>query len=190
MVQSGLVSLAVEDGREVWRAEYPYQTSNAVSPVVHENMVYVSAGYGVGGGAYEIGPGEDGQQEPTLLWQKRNDLMNHWSTPVCVDGKLYGLYGFKEYGTAPLACVDMRTGELHWEEEGFGPGGLIVVGDELLVLGDAGQLVRVVPDPEGYRPLGVIDALEGKCWSSPAFSEGRVYVRSTSEGACFDLVSG
>jgi outer membrane protein assembly factor BamB len=27
-------------------------------------------------------------------------------------------------------------------------------------------------------------AVSGKCWSTPAFSNGRVYVRSTTEGVC------
>ena len=34
------------------------------------------------------------------------------------DGHLYGIYGFKKYGDAPLGCVDIRTGELKWEHDG------------------------------------------------------------------------
>jgi outer membrane protein assembly factor BamB len=29
--------------------------------------------------------------------------------------------------------------------------------------------------------------LEGKCWTTPVISNGRVYVRSTKEAACIDL---
>jgi outer membrane protein assembly factor BamB len=29
--------------------------------------------------------------------------------------------------------------------------------------------------------------IEGKCWSTPALSNGRLYVRSTTEGACFEV---
>ena len=189
LVQSGLVSLKVSDGDELWRAEYPYRVSSAITPVVDGDRVYVSAGYNVGGGAFEI-ERKGAKQEAKLLWHTRNDRINHWSTPVAVDGKLYGLYGFKKYGTAPLSCVDMETGELLWEEKGFGPGGLIRVGDELVVLGDAGQLVRVAIDPKEYKELGRLDALTGKCWSSPAYSDGRLYVRSTREGVCFEVGPG
>ena len=187
LMQEGPVALACDDGRTLWHSEYPYKTSSAASPVVWEDLVYVSAAYGVGAGVFRISPGSGEELLPELLWQKRNKLQNHWSTPLVVDGKLYGLYGFKKYGEAPLACVDMATGEPHWEERGFGPGGLIRVGKELIVLGDSGQLVRAAVDPTGYRELGRVQALEGKCWSSPAFSGGRVFVRSTSEGACFPL---
>ena len=185
-VQSGLVALDLEDGAELWSADYPFRTSSAASPVVHGDLVYCSAAYGVGAGAFRISKDGDGFSAE-LLWQRRNKLMNHWSTPVCRDGYLYGLYGMKEYGRAPLACVELATGELRWSEEGFGPGNTILVGEHLVVLGDAGQLVVVDPDPEAYRERARAVVLEGKCWSSPAFAGGRLYVRSTREAACLDL---
>lgn len=41
----------------------------------------------------------------------------------------------------------------------------------------------VEPAPQEYREVFRSDVLDGKCWSSPAFSDGRLYVRSTKEGA-------
>lgn len=66
--------------------------------------------------------------------------MNHWSTPLYFEGKLYGIFGFKEYGKAPLQCIDLMTGKILWSKEGFGPGNLIRCGKKLLVLSDDGQL--------------------------------------------------
>jgi outer membrane protein assembly factor BamB len=185
-VQSGLVALDAASGAELWRADYPYKTSSAASPVVHGELVYCSAGYGVGAGAFRISKGEEGFAAE-LLWQKRNKLMNHWSTPVCKDGYLYGMFGFKKFGEGPLACVELATGELKWSEAGFGPGNVILVGETLVALGDAGQVVLVDADPDAYHERGRAQVLEGKCWSSPAFAGGRLYVRSTREGACLDL---
>ena len=54
--------------------------------------------------------------------------MNHWTTPVCRDGYLYGIYGFKEFGTAPLKCVEIARTELNdgavWIQ--VQPGGIVV----------------------------------------------------------------
>jgi len=61
------------------------------------------------------------------------------------------------------------------------------VGDQLLVLSDDGQLVVVEASPHAYTEQARAQVLEGKCWSTPAYCNGRVYVRSTQEGACFDL---
>ena len=62
-----------------------------------------------------------------------------------------------------------------------------MVDNQLVALSDAGELVHINPVPGGYQEKGRFQAVSGKCWSTPAFSEGRVYVRSTKEAAAFDL---
>ena len=185
-VQSGLVAVSPDTGDVLWTAEYPYRTSSAASPVVYENRVYCSAGYGVGAGVFEIHQ-RDGRLEAELLWQKRNRLINHWSTPVVHDGFLYGMFSFKEYGEGPLQCVELATGEIRWSQEGFGPGNCILVGDLLVALSDAGEVVLAAARSDEYRELARHDVLEGKCWSSPAYAEGQLYVRSTSQATRLDL---
>lgn len=185
-VQSGLIGVDPVTGAELWRQAYDYRTSSAASPVVYEDVVYVSAGYGVGAGAFVLVE-DDGAWSVELLWRKRNDLINHWSTPVCKDGYLYGMFSFKDYGDGPLQCVELSTGEIMWSQDGFGPGNCILVGDHLVALGDAGDVVLVEAVPDGYRELARADVLEGKCWSSPTFADGQLYVRSTLEGARIDL---
>ena len=185
-VQSGVVAVAPTTGDVLWTADYRYKVSSAASPVVFEDMVYLSAGYGVGGGTYRIHRSGD-EFSAELLWQKRNKLINHWSTPVCRDGFLYGMFSFKEYGEGPLMCVDIETGETKWSAPGFGPGNCIAVGDDIVALSDAGDVVLVEATPASYTERARARVLEGKCWSSPAFSAGQLYVRSTTEGVRLDL---
>ncbi|MFT4639983.1 MAG: outer membrane protein assembly factor BamB, partial [Verrucomicrobiales bacterium] len=115
---------------------------------------------------------------------QKNEISNHWSSPVCKDGYLYGLFGFKKYGDAPLSCYDIRTGDLKWEKKGFGPGHLTLAGTHLIVLGDAGQLAIVDADPRGYKEIAKRDVLDGKCWTTPILSNGKIYARSAKEGVC------
>lgn len=186
--QFGLVSVAASDGKELWRTKMPFQTSSAASPVVARDLVYASAGYGVGAGLFRVSGATDEQQIDNV-WFKINKLMNHWSTPVYYKGHLYGIYGHKKYGKAPLQCVDLETGEVKWSERGFGAGNCILVGDKLVVLSDYGQLTVAEATPQGYVELASAELLDGKCWSTPAFSDGKVFIRSTKEGACFDLTA-
>ena len=185
-VQAGLVALNPESGQLIWRTEYPYRTSSAASPVVFEDAIYVSAGYGVGAASFAIIEEGDGLAAE-FLWRKPNRLMNHWSTPICKDGYLYGMFSFKKYGEGPLMCVELATGETKWSEDGFGPGNVILVGDDLVALADDGRVVVVEATPEAYREVASAQVLDGKCWSTPAFSDGRLYLRSTEEGVCLDL---
>jgi len=106
---------------------------------------------------------------------------------VLKDGHLYGMFSFKKYGDGPLKCVELATGKIKWEKEGFGAGNVIRVGDNILALTDYGKLVLVAGTPLGYRQLATTPAVTGKCWSTPTYANGRIYVRSTKQGAAFNV---
>lgn len=144
--KSGLVSVDAENGDELWRSEFEFNVSTAASPVVEGTHVYCSAGYGVGAGLFKVEANESDE-----VWYKRNELMNHWSTPVVHNGHLYGIFEFKKYGNAPLQCVELATGEIKWQHRGFGPGNCILVGDKLIVLADDGHVVIAAAAPDKYN---------------------------------------
>lgn len=184
--QSGLVSCEAASGRVLWRQPYRFSVSTAASPVVEGDLVYCSAGYGVGAGAYRISR-EGEAWKSAELWRKTgNDLANHWSTPVVRDGHLYGMFSFKEYGKGALKCVELATGREVWSAPGFGPGGVVLAGGVLVALNDRGEVVLVDPQPSGYKEIARAQAVEGKCWNHPTVSGGRIFARSTKEAACLD----
>jgi outer membrane protein assembly factor BamB len=184
ITKSGLISIDVKRGRKLWSFEYPWRTSTAASPVIDGNKVYVSAGYGVGAGLYSVS--RTGKVKE--VWRKPNRLQNHWSTPILHDGHLYGMFSFKRYGRGPMQCVELATGEVKWSQADYGPGNLIMVGDKLLALSDSGELAVIKATPKAYNELARSKVLGGKCWSTPAYSDGKVYIRSTTEAACVSLV--
>jgi len=47
--------------------------------------------------------------------------------------------------------------------------------------------VLVKAAPKAYTEEARAKVLDGKCWSTPALSNGRVYVRSTKEAVCLDV---
>ena len=185
--QRGLVSVAEKTGEVLWRYPFRYSTSTAMSPIVYGDMVYCSAGYGVGASACKISKSGSGFEASRLWFEPASVLNNHWSTPVCQDGYLYGLFGFKEFGRCPLKCVELATGKVLWSKEGFGPGGCTLVDGHVLVLSDAGDLVLVKATPEAYQEVARTHALAGKCWSAPCVSNGHIFARSTKQGVCLDV---
>ncbi len=188
--RSGLVSVVPETGDILWRYSTadgcPYaSTATAASPVVAGDIVYCSAGYGEGAGAVRVTK-TGSVFTATPIWRKNGELENHWSTPVYHDGYLYGIYG--HYSTGVLKCVDPATGSVMWSGPGdFHSGGILLVGEQLLLLNEAGELVLVVPSPAQYTELARVDVLGGKSWNAPAISNGRIYARSTTEAVCVDV---
>ena len=184
--QKGLVSCNTKSGNVLWRAAHPFKISSAASPIIEGDIVYCSAGYGVGAAAFRVSK-NGGDYKTKQLWRKPNKLMNHWSTPVCIDGHLYGMFQFKEYGDGPMKCVELATGEIKWSKSGFGPGGVILVDGKLIATSDSGEVVVSKATPKAYSEIGRFKAIEGKCWTHAAYSNGQIYVRSTKEGARYDL---
>ncbi len=187
-MQSGLISLGTTDGKELWRFPFPYNVSTAISPVVSGDIVYCSAGYNVGSAAYRIEARGD-RLVPKKLWYSPGNepVCNHWSTPVCKDGHLYGMFGFKRFNTGPMKCVELATGKVKWQHPGFGQGNVILVGDRLLALTEKGDLVVIEATPDAYKEVARTKACRKKCWSTPAFSDGKIYVRSIAESVCLDV---
>jgi outer membrane protein assembly factor BamB len=184
--QIGLVSVVPASGKVLWRAPHPFAVSTAASPVVWEDIVYCSSGYGVGASCFKIAKSGSGY-EAQPLWRREKECFNHWSTPVVKDGFLYGMFSFKEYGAGPLACVDIRTGKDVWKEPGFGPGQVVLAGDTVIATSDKGELVFAKANSEKYEELKRDDVMDGKVWSYPVVAYDHVYARSTVEGGCWSL---
>ena len=114
-------------------------------------------------------------------------MMVHWSTPLYYKGHLYGIFGFKEYGKAPLQCVDLLTGKIRWSQKGFGPGNLIRTGNTLLVLSDDGELIITEANTEKYIEHKRRKILSGKCWSTPILIDKLILARSTKEAIALPI---
>jgi hypothetical protein len=147
--------------------------------------VYCSAAYGIGAGAVQITK-TGSQFTATELWRNRQ-FMNEFSTPVVFEGHIYGLFGRSWQGSAPLKCIELATGTELWSQPGFGPGGVLLVDGKLLVNDDRGGIVLVETYTRAYNELARFQAVEGRSWNSAAICHSRLYFRSCTEGACYDI---
>ena len=187
-MQGGLISVDVKSGDFLWKYPFSFSVSTAISPVVCGDIVYLSAGYGVGSAACRIAK-QDGRFSAAKLWFSPGNepVVNHWSTPVCKDGYLYGMFGFKKFKKGPMKCVELATGKVQWSHPDFGQGNVILVGNRLVALAEDGNLVIIEAVPDAYKEIARTQAFHDKCWTTPAFADGKIYVRSISQGICFDV---
>jgi outer membrane protein assembly factor BamB len=196
--KTGVVSLDRTTGAFLWKFVYPFSpisVAMGASPVVYSNIVYCTASYGRGAAAARVTL-NNGTWTVTQMYYISGSF-NHqsiWMTPVHYNGYIYALCGGNStFLTPPLNCIELATGDLKWAVDGFGMGGLILVYTNLLMLTEDGQLVLADPNPGAYTERARFRAFEftmnapGKCWNSPAFSDGRIYARSTRGGICMDV---
>ena len=114
LTRAGLVGLDPASGavkfQRAWRAR-ANASVNAATPVVVDNLIFISAEYGPGAAVLRL----DGSTL-TELWSSNDALSNHYATSVYSDGVLYGFHGRQEFGPS-LRAVDFRSGRVRWSEE-------------------------------------------------------------------------
>jgi outer membrane protein assembly factor BamB len=180
----GLLVVRAKDGSLV--AEHAWETdyvTTAATPIVFEDKIFISSGYGRGCALLQL---KDGKLD--LVYSNRN-MCNHMNNCVLFEGHLYGFDGNSHNPrTVQLTCMDFGTGKVDWKRRGLGCGSLLLSNGKLLLLSDEGELVIATAQPNKYEDIAHAQVIEGRCWTVPVLSHGRLYCRN-ADGAvvCVDL---
>jgi len=182
--REGLVALNPTNGTVY--CDFPWRSRsaasvNAATPLVISNLVFISASYQTGAALLALH-----NDRFEKIWSGDDILSNHYATSVHHQGFLYGFEGRQEYG-AKLRCVELKTGRVRWTLEPFGSGTLSLVGSDLLLLTEKGELVRAAASPAGYVEKGRAQILSGEVRAYPALADGFYYARDRKELICLQL---
>jgi outer membrane protein assembly factor BamB len=200
LTRQGLVSLDPTHGAirfSFWFRARVNESVNAANPVVHDDLILITAAYyRVGSVLLRVRPDGAGVDE---VWRSTS-MEAHWSTPLLIDGRLYGFSGRNE-PDAVFRCVDFRSGRILWERDErwpphstrqpgvFGRGSLIHADGRLVALGEGGLLGMFRPSATACEELGrwQVPALGYPCWAAPALAGGRLYLRSENRLVCLRI---
>lgn len=214
LLRQGLVSLNPEDGSlrfKYWFRARVHESVNAARPVVIDDYIFLSAAYETGAALLQVNPAGTDYE---VVWRNKRGMSTHWSTPIYRDGCIYGFSGRHEE-EGMLQCVDLKTGELQWETNGyegplsqlringqgdiidvngkpvtiFGRGSKIAVDGKYIMLGERGVLALARLNRDKFEQISRASykQIRYPAWAAPVLSRGRLYLRSEDNLICLDI---
>jgi outer membrane protein assembly factor BamB len=191
MTGESVAGVAANDGRLLWRFERFSRTAAIPTPIVHENLVYVSSGYGTGCALLKITVDSAGSFQCEQVYANKN-MVNHHGGVVRVGDELYGYSDRTGW-----VCQKFQTGSIIWQEKKrLGKGSLTYADGHLYCYSeDEGTAVLVEATPDGWKETGRFTvprestrrSSSGKFWTHPVVANGRLYLRDQELLFCFDV---
>lgn len=167
------------DGAEFWSCGGPSKLFYT-SPLVAGEVIVAMCGFH--GPAMAVrGGGAGDVTETHRLWVQKERNPQRVGSGVAIDGKVYIL---NEDGVA--WCIDAASGEIHWKERlgGSAWSSAVAVAGRVYFTNMSGVTYVIEPNATECKLLAK-NSLDGKTMrASPAFSNGRVYLRSYEKLFC------
>jgi outer membrane protein assembly factor BamB len=165
------------DGSEIWRAKV-LRDDVGPSPVYANGLVHVGNEYCEWSVIRPDGEGD--VTDSHVVWTAMDGL------PDCCSPLVTDQYVFLVPPSAMLACLDVTNGELLWEkefEDDFFTSSPSLVGDRVYLISNEGRMWIFRPTREECQVVGQAELGEG-CVTSPAFQDGRIYIRGEQHLFC------
>jgi outer membrane protein assembly factor BamB len=171
-----------ESGKLLWKADREGKTAVITTPVIQDDIVFVTSAYGVGCNAFRISKGGDKWSTEELYANK--DLANHHGGVVLMDGHVFGATG----GT--FRCVDIENGELAFKERSAGKGATMYADGRFYLRAEQGPVALIKATPDGYEEISRFDQPERskmQAWAHPVVANGKLYLRDQGILLCYDV---
>lgn len=171
-----------ESGRLLWRADRPGKVAVIPTPVVSDNIVFVTSGYNVGCNGFRVT--KDGSIWNAEQIYAKQQYANHHGGVVLLDGYVYGSNG----GT--FRCLDIKTGEFAFEGRSVGKGATLYADGHLYLRSEKGPVALIEATPERLNEVSRFDQPERSnrdAWPHPVIANGKLYLRDQDLLLCYDV---
>ncbi|MDA8975065.1 PQQ-like beta-propeller repeat protein [Akkermansiaceae bacterium] len=176
--QKSVDGYEIESGDILWSFPIGNKQGNCASPLILDDTVITSSGYGYGTHRIQI-TAKDGSFKAEEVWHTRK-LKAKFANMVIKDGFVYGL------NEGRLVCLDLADGNAKWRGSNFGHGQLLGVGDHLIVQTERGGVSIVEMNSEEEKVVTAFDALDHRTWNNPVVAGRILLVRNDREAIAFE----
>ncbi len=177
MTQENLVGIGAADGALLWKRPYSVRaTRNAVTPIVHNQIVIVS-GLGMPVSGFRVF-NRSGQWSSEDVWVN-NDVTMDMSTGVVIGTSLYG---FSPRNSGQFFAIDANTGQTQWlSEPRQGDNAAVVrAGNLWFALDTQAQLVVARANAKQFEIVKRYTVAESATWAQPVLSGQRLFIKDLS----------
>jgi outer membrane protein assembly factor BamB len=188
LIASEVIGFSPETGVLLWRHNHRTGNGLAISTPIWApgNLLFISSAYDGGSRVLELHQ-SGGKTTVKELWFNRK-LQSHLSTVIRHGDHLYFTSGGTG-GPSFMTCVNIRSGQVAWQERGFAVGQLVKTGEKLILLDEDGTLALVEAAPAGLRVLAKESLLQRASWTPPTLSGSTLYLRDRKSLMALDLAS-
>lgn len=180
-----LVGADPSNGAVLWR--HPHKTDyglNISTPVWGEgNVLFASAAYNNGARLLHLAQA-GGKTTAREMWFQ-NRMRVHIGTAIRLGDFVLGSSG--DFGPCPTVAVDIKTGEVLWQNREFARSTFLHADGKLIILDEDGNLGLAKPDRKGLNVLTKASVLTNKAWTVPTLVGTTLYVRDRARMMALDL---
>jgi outer membrane protein assembly factor BamB len=191
MTGESVAGVAADNGRLLWRFPCTNRTAAIPTPVVRDDYVYSTSGYGAGCRLLKIVA--DGNNKLKAEEVYANKAMTNHHGGVVLVGE--DVYGYSDDGSAWI-CQDFKTGKVVWKEKKLGKGSLTCADGLLYCYAEKdGTCVLIDASPDGWKehgrftiPRQAKDRPSGAAIRThPVVANGKLYLRDQELLFCYDV---
>ncbi len=194
LVGRGIVSVRANDGKFLWNYNrVANATADIPTPIVRDDYVFCSTGYGDGGSALlKISKDGDVLRADEVWYKASNELQNHHGGAVLSGDYLY--FGHGHNNGFPV-CVKFLTGEDAWRPgrgAGSGSAAVVLADGHLYFRYQSGVMALIEATPTDYHLKGQfrIKTKNSESWPHPVVLDGKLYLRDQQNLHCYNVKEG
>ena len=173
------------EGRILWRANRKGSTAVIPTPVVKNDLVYVTSGYGVGCNLFKVTKtGNEFKAEEVYANQ---EMVDHHGGVILLGDHVYGHSDSKGW-----TCQDLKTGASAWNSKKLGKGAIGYADGRFYLRAEEGKgtVALIEATPTGYKETGRFhqpDRSTKNSWPHPVIVGGKLYLRDQQVLLCYDV---
>jgi len=192
LVGRGLVSFRAEDGKFLWHYNrVANHVANIPTPLVKDDFVFASSGYGAGAALLKLKADGDGVSAQEIYFLPGNKVQNHHGGMVLFGDHVY--LGNGHNNGFPL-FIELKTGKVAWNG-GRGPGtgsaAVLEADGDLYFRYQNGTMALIQASPDKYELKGSFKLAthNGESWPHPVIVDHCLYLRDQDALLCYDISS-